>query len=229
MQGPVGPMGPKGDQGDPGGPQGPRGAQGERGIAGLQGSSGPPGPRSGGVSYIRWGHSASPSISGSTLVYSGRTAGSFYSNQAGGNNYLCLPNNPQYYSGAGSRPGVQAHTSKLYGTEYQAPNVGINEHNVPCAVCYVSTRTAALMVPARYTCPPNWTKEYNGYLMSDTSYYSDHYRTTYECVDYSQQSIPGSYADTNGALFYHVEAVCNGLQCPPYNIAKELSCAVCTI
>ena len=26
------------------------------------------------------------------------------------------------------------------------------------AVCYVSTRVAHLMIPGRYTCPPNWTR-----------------------------------------------------------------------
>ena len=28
--------------------------------------------------------------------------------------------------------------------------------------------------------------------------------------------------------FYHVEANCNGMLCPPYDPQKELTCAVCT-
>ena len=55
-----------------------------------------------------------------------------------------------------------------------------------------------------------------------------HYRNTFECVDKDPESIPGSAASTDGALFYHVEATCNGLPCPPYDTQKELTCAVCT-
>ncbi len=32
-----------------------------------------------------------------------------------------------------------------------------------------------------------------------------------------------------GALFFHVEAECGGMQCPPYDPEKELTCVVCTI
>jgi len=52
--------------------------------------------------------------------------------------------------------------------------------------------------------------------------------TIYECIDKNPDSVPGSASDTNGAFFYHVEAHCNGMLCPPYNPQKELTCAVCT-
>ena len=52
---------------------------------------------------------------------------------------------------------------------------------------------------------------------------------TYECVDQSQEPTPGTRANTHGAVFYHVEATCNGFLCPPYVTDKELNCAVCTI
>ena len=55
-----------------------------------------------------------------------------------------------------------------------------------------------------------------------------HHRNSFECVDKDPESIPGSAAETLGALFLHVEATCNGLPCPPYNPQKELTCAVCT-
>ena len=61
--------------------------------------------------------------------------------------------------------------------------------------------------------------------MSD---YRNHHRTMYECVDKNPDSVPGSASDTNGAFFYHVEANCNGMLCPPYDPQKELTCAVCT-
>ncbi len=55
-------------------------------------------------------------------------------------------------------------------------------------------------------------------------------RSMFECVDKGQESVPGSHANTEGALFYHVEANCGtaGLPCPPYNDYKELNCVVCT-
>ena len=33
----------------------------------------------------------------------------------------------------------------------------------------------------------------------------------FECVDADQESLHGTQADTNGALFYHVEAACSSL------------------
>ena len=55
-----------------------------------------------------------------------------------------------------------------------------------------------------------------------------HRRSTFQCVDKDQESIPGSHANTDGTLFYHAEAVCNGMPCPPYDPQKELNCVVCT-
>ena len=57
---------------------------------------------------------------------------------------------------------------------------------------------------------------------------SPHYRTMFECIDGNPETIPGSAADTNGALFYHVEADCNGLPCGPYVAEKEITCVICT-
>ena len=57
---------------------------------------------------------------------------------------------------------------------------------------------------------------------------SPHNSATYECVDKDAEAVPGSQVNTNGGLFYHVEANCNGLPCPPYVAEKELTCAVCT-
>ena len=58
--------------------------------------------------------------------------------------------------------------------------------------------------------------------------YHAHHRNSFECIDKDPESISGSSADTNGALFFHVEAICNGLPCPPYDPQKELTCDVCT-
>ena len=36
-------------------------------------------------------------------------------------------------------------------------------------------------------------------------------------------TLRGSHADANGALFYHVEASCTDMPCPPYDAQKELN------
>ena len=51
----------------------------------------------------------------------------------------------------------------------------------------------------------------------------------YECIDRNPETIPDSAANAGGAVFYHVEADCNGLPCGPYDPEKELTYVVCTI
>ncbi len=119
----------------------------------------------------------------------------------------------------------------IHGAEYQGPLQGSVNHNVPCAVCYVSTRPTVITIPAKASCPLSWIREYYGYIMTERKgvHNSDiRGRTMFECVDRDQESLPGSSADTNGVLFVHVEAACNGLPCPPYDQNKELNCVVCT-
>ena len=119
------------------------------------------GPRSGGVIYTRWGKSTCPNVAGTQLVYTGRAGGSHYQH-AGAANYLFMPLDPQYT--LRYQAGVRDH-SYVYGTEYEFPLQGGQDHNVPCAVCYVSTRETVLMIPAKTSCPTSWTREYYGCLL----------------------------------------------------------------
>ena len=202
------------------GPRGPQGQRGEQGVAG------PPGPRNGGVVYTRWGKNSCPSVSSTTLVYAGRAGGSYFQQQGGAANYLCMPDDPDYLR---YQSGVQGY-NYVYGVEYWTvggPLSAVHTHNVPCAVCYASTRVAVTMIPAKTRCPSTWTLEYSGYLMSAHKR-SDRHSTMYECVDKNPDSVPGSAPNTWGALFHTVEAACNGMLCPPYDPQKELTCAVCT-
>ena len=76
------------------------------------------------------------------------------------------------------------------------------------------------MIPAKASCPPTWTREYYGYLMSTHKGATNliHYRTMFVCVDQDQESLPGSGRGTHGAVLYHVEADCgSSLPYPPYN------------
>lgn len=233
-QGDTGSPGPQGPQGAPGdtGPPGPQGAKGASGDTGPVGPAGPPGPRSGGATYVRYGKSSCPAIDGTELVYSGRVGGNMHDTQGGGGNYLCLPEQPEYIDSLSYNLGSQSY-SEIFGTEYRQPVLISQQHsNVPCAVCTVSNRIAVVMIPARATCPTGWTREYYGYLMSQshTAIFvrPNEQRTMYECVDKDLDSVPGTEGNTGGAQFYHVEATCNGLECPPYNTNKELNCVVCT-
>ena len=110
-----------------------------------------------------------------------------------------------------------------YGAEYETnhttlPIPGVHQHNVPCAVCLNCQRKTVLTIPARITCPSSWTLEYC----------NTHHRRASARVDKNPERVPGEAANTDGALLYYIEAVCNGILCPPYDPEKELTCAVCT-
>ena len=206
--------GAKGEKGDPGlpGPQEQRGAQ---------------GPPTGGTTYIRWGRTTCPSGNGTELLYSGRAGGTHYEHSGGAANYLCMPDDPDHLQ---YQSGVQG-KSYVAGVEYDYashPSLSsLNCHNVPCAVCYVATRSVAVMIPAKTQCPTNWTLEYIGYLMS--AEHSRNSRTMYDCVDKDPESIPRLNGCNNPITFFEiVEPYCNGLSCPPYDDEKELTCTVCT-
>ena len=172
--------------------------------------------------YVRWGHDQCPSTA--QLVYAGFTAGPTHNTIGGGSNPQCLPDNPSFLK---TVSGTQERVSGLRGAEYNSPyftGASFN-HNIPCAVCYASQRSAVYMIPAKHTCPTRWTKEYHGYLM--TSYHS-HSRFQYTCIDSNFKQLHNSGTDQKSFEFYMVEARCSSLPCPPYSEGKEITCAVCT-
>ena len=211
------------------GRDGEKGAQGEQGPAGPQGDQGPPGLRNAGVTYIRWGKNSCPNVTGTQLVYAGRAGGSEHRNPGGGAEKLCLPLDPDYIT-APRTTGITS-ISTLHGAEYHTfdgPHNNLQDHNVPCAVCYASTRAAMIMVPAKTQCPSSWTKEYYGYLMTEWEH-QNHHRSSFDCVDVNPGTVPGEIRHSDGLLFSYVTTTCNGLQCPPYYVANRvMSCAVCT-
>ena len=181
------------------------------------------------MTYIRWGKSSCPSVTGTQPVYAGRAGGTSYASSGGGAEKLCLPLDPDYINAARSTSATLYST--LHGAEYETPNGphhNLFEHNVPCAVCYASTRAAMIMIPAKTQCPSSWTREYYGYLMTERENVG-HRRSSFDCVDVNPDVVPGGSGNTNGALFYHVIASCSrGLQCPPYQASRVVSCTVCT-
>ena len=189
----------------------------ERAIKPIQWNTG-----NGRVSYVRWGSSKCPE--GAKVVYSGVVAGSHYTHIGAAVDPLCLPNSTRaqhlaFQSGYQSR-------ALLYGAEYET-GTGLLSHahngNVPCAVCQVNGYSTKLMIPSHYKCPSGWRREYYGYLMA--GYHGHNAATQFTCIDVSLERIQGSGANTNGYLFYTVEAVCDHhIPCGD----KELTCVVCT-
>jgi len=243
IQGSTGPPG-RGEKGEPGtrgvqgkiGYQGIKGEKGSSGLSGSTGLTGPPGSkgqkgakgvqaeRNGGAVYVRWGHNQCPSTA--QLVYSGTVGGTVYTDSGSGSNPQCLPPNSSYLT---TVSGVQKNIATMYGAEYEVSEYSHlrskHDHDIPCAVCYVSQRSTVYMVPAKYTCPSGWTREYYGYLMAE---HWKHHRSQFTCIDIAMKSIPGSASNHNGLLFYPVEGYCGSLPCPPYKDFRELTCAVCT-
>ena len=174
--------------------------------------------------YI-WGWTFCPTTTGTSLLYKGKAAESSQSQHGSEANYIWLPDQPEYLS---YTSGVSDFQPYIYGAEYQpyseGPLAPHHDQNVPCVVCYVSNKTTYLMIPAKITCPKTWTTVYQGYLMAER--FNHARNAVYECVDKDAKDIPGSIANTDGALFYHVQAQCDSLLCPPYDKVKELACAL---
>ena len=171
------------------------------------------------VTYVRWGNDTCPPTV--STLYSGVVGGSWYSHAGAAVDPLCLPHDPQYLL---SQSGYQGY-AYLYGAEYQVtgPFDQSQQRNVPCSVCEVNGRTSKLMIPSRYECPPDWTREYYGYLMAGR--HNQHAATQYTCMDTSLAQISGSGASNGGYYFFTVEALCNQfIPCSD----KEVTCVVCT-
>ena len=178
------------------------------------------------MTYTRWGSSSCPSSSGAELVYSGRAGGTKYSTSGGSAELICLPDDPDYSLGEVTGP-VSPWRSVVQGAEYEYDfgSTGVYDHNVPCAVCFVPTRSTSIVIPAKSQCPSSWILEYNGYLASMAEKYK---RTSYTCLDANPETIEGHGSDDDPALFYSTVTDCNGLSCPPYINQRILYCAVCT-
>ncbi len=188
----------------------------------------------------------------------GITANSYWANEYGGSDYLCVSSDPEWsnkyqqqgsyynYNGrhrTGRRP-------ELYGTEYEedeyfegAGSVGsspndkshtgletIDNHDMPCVLCQTKARHAHVMIPALRDCPAGWTKEYAGYLMAEGNEDGEWkmHRSHYICVDEQPRVQRASWSNVPESTAYFVEATCGVLSCDEYPSGWELACVVCT-
>ena len=180
-----------------------------------------------GVTYIHWG--SKDCRSGATRLYSGWMGGSSQKTGGGGVNRLCMPTTADYSSSLQYQIGV-AGFNNLYQVEYQDPVKGTDGHTIPCVVCLVSNHSLLLKIPAAYTCPSDWTREYYGYLMSEGTTQSSHSWSTFECVDKEQESF-SDISNTGESLLGHNTVDCNQDICSQthnYNSQKQLNCVVCS-
>ena len=186
------------------------------------------------MTYTRWGRTSCPNDTEAQLVYFGRAGGTNHLAQGGSAERVCLPDNPDYIPGSIDISSSIASRFKnvIQGTNLQVdyrlpgnPLQHLHDHNVPCAVCFVPTKSTTIMVPAKSTCPLTWTREYYGYLMSG---HDGFYRSSYTCLDIDPEAVPGIGRNTNSSFLYHAVTDCNGLTCPPYKNDCMLSCVVCT-
>ena len=139
-----------------------------------------------------------------------------------------MPHDPELLPSDFPTTTDSGYVAWLYGSEYQFTykNVAIDD-DVPCAICKVSPATTTMMVPAKLTCPQNWTLQYHGYLGS--SYY-DHKASEFICIDSDPEYFEGlRLLNSDGLLIYPVRMSCGSLPCPRYKQDQYLPCAVCAI
>lgn len=188
-----------------------------------------------GAAYTRWGRTLCPAKS--SLVYTGYAASSHYTHTGGSSELICLPERPQWgryvdgFQGQSYIYGTEYETGWRYGTNdvFLKNNIhgqSLNNHNVPCAVCYTDGRSTAMRFPAMLQCPDGWSEEYHGYLMA--GYHSHKGKMQPVCLDEAPEAAESGQADENGAVFYNVEAHCGSLPCPNYINGRELTCVVCS-
>ena len=224
------------------GPPGPQGTHGPMGDTGTPGMPGPPGPQGPtnqgnditaihiiygivhfkcadtvGTTYIRWGHDNCPNSA--DIVYSGKVAGASHADKGGGSSAQCLSSDPEYVNST----NISQKKAYMYGAQYDSGHSAYNQ-DIPCAVCYAN-RSTVHMIPAKFTCPSGWTKEYHGYLMTSLGYQP---KVEYMCVDKTFKGAIRRSKIDKGLLLYPVEVKCQSLPCPPFNATMDMMCVLCT-
>ena len=159
--------------------------------------------------------------------FAGFMANGYSKHRGGGSNYICLTSDVKY--GVHSHPtNIRKLRATIHGAKYYTTFRGfknhVNEHLVPCAVCYVDSRGSQIMVPATNMCPKGWIVEYRGYLMSGHD--QNHHSSQFVCVD--ERAEPGGTTFDDGAALHVVRSHCGALPCKLFPNGYQLTCVVCT-
>ncbi|XP_070533382.1 uncharacterized protein [Ptychodera flava] len=183
------------------------------------------------VTFVIYGETSCPS--GADLVYTGFIGSTMSTDEGGGVNYLCMPDNPIYNRVVN---GVQDSRAYLYHTQYRNLIGGqalreLSSGDAPCGVCRVPNQSTVLMIPARNVCPDDsWTLQYSGYLVAQRVYIR-HSRTEFICLSSNAVELVGTESYALGGSMYNVEGRCkkdSAMDNGNYVDGGELTCAVCT-
>ncbi|CAH1772472.1 unnamed protein product [Owenia fusiformis] len=195
-------------------------------------SSGNP---TGGAMYVRWGRTVCPN--NVEQVYSGIMGKTWFDQTGGGANYLCLPRDPEWGK---TMSDIQS-SAHIHGVLYRLqannpfltdnfpdptePASWLHDREAVCTVCRVPQRVSQFMIPAYKSCPDTWTKEYNGYIMTE---HITNQKAEFICVDEAPEADKAR-RNKGGGRLYVTESMCvYSLPCPNYREGFELTCAVCT-
>lgn len=118
--------------------------------------------------------------------------------------------------------------SKLSPVYMNGRNV-TNESPISCSLCFVEERTSPTVFPGRTTCPPEWTMEYRGYMMTKDI---KSRKGDYICMDSDSRTsdldmLVLSKIDKQDFVS-DVKLSCGTLPCEKYEKDKLLPCVVCT-
>jgi len=154
-----------------------------------------------------------------------------YNTVGGGTNFICMDKDTLL-----SENITSVNKDWIRGVEYNFLNVPFDTGancditlmggDMPCAVCQIPTKSHQLTIPGVDNCPPGWTLEYDGFLVSSLIAQQ---KADYTCLDKSPETVPNGIPDTASRYVYPVEAVCGGsLPCPPYIGGYAIPCVVCS-
>ena len=110
-------------------------------------------------------------------------------------------------------------------TEYKTFIPNKSNYDAYCALCKVEGRNTIQVLPSTDTCiDSSWTKEYNGYVMTDNL------ATTFTCGDKTLETISGTAQSGETApKLRHVAVPHLGEELRnEYQPDKVLSCVVCS-
>lgn len=180
----------------------------------------------GGATYIHWGQETCDSDA-AVVLYKGILA-STDRVKGGAASIICLTNEPQEDEYTKTFKRHHRHYSKLAPLFVNGRNI-TSEHAVSCAQCFVDERTSATTFAGRTSCPPEWTIEYRGYMMTKDIRSR---KGDFICMDVD--SRPSNLdvlvlAKTDKQDYVSdVKLSCGTLPCNKYENDKLLPCVVCS-
>ncbi len=173
------------------------------------------------TTYEKIGSKNCDGVAGTSKMFSGLTVG--FATETGATEYKCVSTDDniknRYYNYTFSVYKDEKHVKFLNVTKYKTFRVGKSDFDAACSKCSVSGRSVIDMVPGQYDCDNTWTKEYNGYLMTDEG------STTFNCVDLEMEKEPGTKSVEVTPVLRHVvltDTITN------FQSKKVLSCVVCS-